>query len=53
MGRCLESLRKEKREVGVAFRPKDPGIVEVAVVVVYGDFFELVDKLKLFLDRFQ
>lgn len=43
----------ERAAIGVAFRPKDPGIVKVADFVVYGDFFELLDKLKPFLDRFQ
>ncbi len=43
----------ERAAMGVAFRPKDREIVEIADLVVYGDFFELIDKLKPFLDRFQ
>jgi len=42
----------ERAAIGVAFRPKDSGIVKIADLMVYGDFFELVDKLKPFLDRF-
>lgn len=42
----------ERAAIGVAFRPKDSQIVKIADLVVYGDFFELVDKLKPFLDRF-
>jgi len=42
----------ERAAIGVAFRPKDPEIVKIADLVVYGDFFELVDKLKPFLDHF-
>jgi phosphoserine phosphatase len=42
----------ERAALGVAFRPKDSEIVKIADLVVYGDFFELVDKLKPFLDRF-
>jgi len=34
--------------IGIAFRPKDPEIVPVAEIVVYTDFFELVEKLKEF-----
>ena len=43
----------ERAAIGVAFRPKDPEIVKIADLVVYKDFFELMDKLKPFLDRFQ
>ena len=43
----------EKAAIGVAFRPKDPEIVKIADLVVHEDFFELVDKLKPFLDCFQ
>lgn len=42
----------EKAAIGVAFRPKDSEIVNIADLVVYGDFLELIDKLKPFLDRF-
>lgn len=42
----------EKAAIGVAFRPKDSGIVNIADLVVYGDFYELINKLKPFLDRF-
>jgi phosphoserine phosphatase len=42
----------KRAALGVAFRPKDSEIVKIADLVVYGDFFELVDKLKPFLDRF-
>ena len=42
----------KRAAIGVAFRPKDPEIVKIADLVVYEDFFELVDKLKPFLDRF-
>jgi len=43
----------EKAAIGVAFRPKNPEIAKIADLVVYKDFFELVEKLKPFLDRFQ
>ena len=43
----------EGAALGVAFRPKDPEIAEIADLAVYKDFFELVEKLKPFLDRFQ
>jgi phosphoserine phosphatase len=43
----------ERAAIGVAFRPKDPEIAKTADLVVYEDFFELVDKLKPFLDGFQ
>jgi len=43
----------ERAAIGVAFRPKDPEIVKIADLVVYEDFFELMDKLKPFLDCFQ
>jgi len=43
----------ERAAIGVAFRPKDPEVVKIADLVVYKDFFELVDKLKPFLDRFK
>jgi phosphoserine phosphatase len=43
----------ERAALGVAFRPKDSKITKIADLVVYGDFFELVDKLKPFLDCFQ
>jgi len=42
----------KRAAIGVAFRPKDPEIVKIADLVIYEDFFELVDKLKPFLDRF-
>jgi len=42
----------KRAAIGVAFRPKDSQIVKIADLVVYGDFFELVDKLKPFLDHF-
>jgi phosphoserine phosphatase len=42
----------ERAALGVAFRPKDSAIVKIADLVVYGDFFELLDKVKPFLDRF-
>jgi len=42
----------ERAALGVAFRPKDSEIVKIADLVVDGDFFELVDKLKAFLDCF-
>lgn len=41
----------EQAEVGVAFNPKDPEIIKSADLVVYGDFLELRDKLKPFLNR--
>ena len=43
----------ERATVGVAFRPKDLEIVKIADLVVYEDFFELMNKLKHFLDCFQ
>ena len=43
----------ERAAIGVAFKPKDPEIVKIADLVVYEDFFELMDKLKPFLDCFQ
>jgi phosphoserine phosphatase len=43
----------ERAAIGVAFRPKDPEIAKIADLVVYEDFFELMDKLKPFLDCFQ
>jgi phosphoserine phosphatase len=42
----------ERAAIGVAFRPKDPEIAKIADLVIYEDFFELVYKLKPFLDRF-
>jgi phosphoserine phosphatase len=42
----------ERAAIGVAFRPKDPEIVKIADLVVNEDFFELMDKLKPFLDCF-
>jgi phosphoserine phosphatase len=42
----------ERAAIGVAFRPKDPEIVKIADLVVKEDFFELMDKLKPFLDCF-
>ncbi len=44
-----DSCMIEKAALGVAFRPKDPEIVEVADLVVDGDFLELKKKLKPFL----
>jgi len=41
----------EEAAVGVAFRPKDPRLLEVANLVAYGDFYELRDKLKVFLSK--
>ncbi len=38
----------EEAKIGVAFRPKDPEVIEVADIVVHTDFFELVRKLKEF-----
>lgn len=38
----------ERAAIGVAFRPRDPKIISIADVVVYGDFFELINKLKPF-----
>ncbi len=43
----------ERAAIGVAFRPRDPEIIKVADLVVYGDFFELADRLKPFLIGFQ
>ena len=43
----------ERAAIGVAFRPKDFAIIKIADLVVYEDFFELMDKLKPFLDCFQ
>ncbi len=43
----------ERAAIGVAFRPKDPEIARIADLVVLKDFFELAEKLKPFLDRFQ
>ena len=43
----------ERAAIGVAFRPKDFAIIKIADLVVYEDFFELMDKLKTFLDCFQ
>lgn len=42
----------ERAAIGVAFRPKDPEIVKIADLMVNEDFFELMDKLKPFLDCF-
>lgn len=39
----------ERAAIGVAFKPKDLSIVKIADLVVYGDFFDLMDKLKSFL----
>lgn len=41
----------ENAAIGVAFRPKDPEIIKVADIVVYTDFFELIRRLKSFLER--
>jgi len=43
----------ERAAIGVAFRPKDPEVARIADLVVHKDFFELAEKLKPFLDRFQ
>jgi len=48
-----DSCMSERAAIGAAFRPRDPQITENADLVVYGDFFELIDKLKPFLGRFQ
>jgi len=42
----------ENAAIGVAFRPKDPEIIKVADLIVYTDFFELIEKLKPFLEGF-
>ena len=42
----------ENAAIGVAFRPKDPEIIKVADIIVYTDFFELIEKLKPFLEDF-
>ncbi len=41
-------LRKAK--IGVAFRPKDEVITKVADIVVHTDFYELINRLKTFLE---
>ena len=43
----------ERAALGVAFRPKDPELIEIADLVVYKDYFELIDKLKPFLGIFE
>lgn len=43
----------ERAAIGVAFRPRDPEIIKGAHLVVHGDFFDLINKLKPFLMRFQ
>ncbi len=42
----------ERAGIGVAFRPKDPEIAEIADLVVHKDFYELIKKLKPFSYRF-
>jgi phosphoserine phosphatase len=39
-----------KAKIGVAFRPKDEDIVNVAAIVEHSDFYELIGKLKTFLE---
>ena len=46
-----DSCMIENAAIGVAFRPKDPEIIKVADIIVYTDFFELIEKLKTFLER--
>ncbi len=40
----------ENAAIRVAFRPKDPEIIKAADIIVYTDFFELMEKLKPFLE---
>lgn len=40
----------QKARVGVAFRPKNESIIKVADVVVRTDFYDLINRLKTFLD---
>jgi phosphoserine phosphatase len=40
----------QKAKIGVAFRPKDEDIVNVADIVAQSDFYELIGKLKTFLE---
>lgn len=40
-----------KAKIGIAFRPKDEVITKVADIVVHTDFYELINKLKTFLER--
>jgi len=40
----------QKARVGVAFRPKNELIIKVANVVVRTDFYDLINRLKTFLD---
>jgi len=42
----------KKARIGVAFRPKNEAIIEAADIVVHTDFYELIDKLKTFLESF-
>lgn len=46
-----DSCMIENAAIGVAFRPKDPEIIKVADIIVYTDFFELMEKLKPLLER--
>lgn len=40
----------ENAAIGVAFRPKDQEIIKVVDIVVYTDFFKLIERLKPFLE---
>lgn len=41
-----------KARVGVAFRPKSETIVKIADIVIRTDFYDLISRLKAFLDSF-
>ncbi len=47
-----DSCILQRARIGVAFRPKDAAITDVADVVIQTDFFDLINWLKDFLDRF-
>ena len=40
----------KKASIGVAFRPRNQILVESADIVIRTDFYELIEKLKPFLD---
>lgn len=46
-----DSCILQMARIGVAFRPKDLAITDVADVVIQTDFFDLINWLKDFLDR--
>jgi len=46
-----DSCILQRARIGVAFRPKDVSITDVADVVIQTDFFDLINWLKAFLDR--